>query len=174
MVRFQIAAPSDAGLLAATRQKVWNTTYRGIYPDERIDGYDLALHTARDKNRICDARNTVWLAFDQENCVGYCYVGPPGYGPYKDFNFCLNSLYFLPAYQGRGLGRRAFALVTAECLRRGYDSFFCGCNAHNRKARGFYAHMGGVLGAVSLGHTDRSRDQVYYEFTINTGIRSIT
>ena len=165
---FQKAVLTDAPILTETRRRVWDATYRGIYPDEMIDDYDYSRHGARDLARIADPENIVWLAMDGENCVGYLYVGPPGYGAYKDFAFCLNSLYFLPGYQQIGLGRRAFALVTEECRRRGYEKFFCGCNTHNQNARGFYEHMGGVLGRESSGHENRAEDCVYYEFFLNT------
>ena len=166
MVEFRLARPDDAPILTATRQKVWDATYRGIYPDEMIDDYAFETHLARDGKRIADPRNTVWLAMDGDNCVGYLYVGPCGYGQYKDFDFCLNSLYFLPPYQGKGLGRAAFELAAAECRRRGFDKFFCGCSAYNHRARGFYEHMGGVLGAQSVGHGNRAQDLVYYEFCL--------
>ena len=165
---FRKAAPADAPILTETRRRCWDAAYRGIYPDEMIDDYDYSRHGARDLARISDPENTVWLAMDGESCVGYLYVGPCGYGPYKDFAFCLNSLYFLPDYQHIGLGGRAFALAAAECRRRGYEKFFCGCNAHNHNARAFYAHMGGVLGAESDGHKNKAEDQVYYEFYLNT------
>ncbi|MBR4194125.1 MAG: GNAT family N-acetyltransferase [Oscillospiraceae bacterium] len=164
---FQKAAPEDAPILTETRRRVWDATYRGIYPDEMIDDYDYPFHSSRDLARISDPKNVVWLAMDGADCVGYLYVGPCGYGPYKDFDFCLNSLYFLPPYQHRGLGKLAFALVTEECRRFGFDKFFCGCNAHNFNARSFYEHMGGVLGAQSVGHENKAEDQVYYEFYLN-------
>ena len=166
MVEFRLARPDDAPILTATRQMVWDATYRGIYPDEMIDDYAFKIHLTRDNKRIADPRNTVWLAMDGDNCVGYLYVGPCGYGQYKDFDFCLNSLYFLPPYQGKGLGRAAFELAAAECRRRGFDKFFCGCSAHNHRARGFYEHMGGVLGAQSVGHANKAQDLVYYEFCL--------
>ena len=169
MVKFRLAKPADAPILTATRQKVWDATYRGIYPDEMIDDYAFAAHLARDEKRIADPRSTVWLAMDGNACVGYLYVGPCGYGQYKDFDFCLNSLYFLPPYQGMGLGRRALELTVAECRSRGFDKFFCGCNAHNHRARAFYEHMGGVLGAQSVGHENKAEDQVHYEFYVNQG-----
>ena len=122
---FRRAVPADAPILTETRRRCWDATYRGIYPDEMIDNYDYSRHGARDLARISDPENTVWLAMDGESCVGYLYVGPCGYGPYKDFAFCLNSLYFLPDYQHIGLGGRAFALAAAECRRRGYKKFLC-------------------------------------------------
>ena len=40
-VEFRRASPEDARLLAETRRRAWDTTYRGIYPDAMIDEYDL-------------------------------------------------------------------------------------------------------------------------------------
>ena len=161
---FRKAVPEDAPILTETRRRVWDATYRGIYPDEMIDGYDYDRRLERDRKRIEDPEQLVYLAFDGETCVGFLCLGPSTHIAYKDFRFCLNALYFLPPYQGRGLGRRAFAVTAEECRRRGFDKFFCGCNAHNCRARAFYEHMGGVLGAESLGHENRAEDQVYYEF----------
>ena len=169
MVEFQLAQVSDAPILAATRQKVWDATYRGIYPDEMIDQYDMALFTAKDRTRISDPENKVWLVRNGADCVGYLVVGPCGFGRYSDFSFCLNSLYLLPPYQNMGLGRKAFKLTAEECRRRGFDKFFCSCSPYNRNAMGFYEHMGGVLGYQSTGHENKAEDQVCYEFYLNQG-----
>ncbi len=164
---FQKAVPADAPLLAATRQKAWAAAYRGIYPDSMIDDYDFSFFIARDEQRIRDPEQLVYLLMDGAECGGYLVLGPPSYGTYKNFGFCLNALYFLPPWQGRGFGRQAFGMAAAECRRRGFDRFFCGCNAHNHKARAFYGHMGGHLGAARLGHANRAEDQVYFEFSID-------
>ena len=163
-VEFRRASPEDARLLAETRRRAWDTTYRGIYPDAMIDEYDLEAHTARDAARIADPANAVFLAMDGPECVGYFTYGPYTYGRYKDFALCLNSLYFLPGYRRMGLGRRAFAQLTEFCRERGIPKFFCGCNCHNLPAQAFYRAMGGVVGAVHGGHADRAEDQMYFEF----------
>lgn len=161
---FRKAVPADAPILSATRQKAWNATYRGIYPDKLIDEYDFAARTEFDKKRIEDPSQLVFLLMDGETCGGYFCLGTPAYGKYKDFDFCLNALYFLPPYQGCGFGRQAFRIAADECRQRGLSKFFCGCNAHNLKARAFYGHMGGHLGTARLGHSNRAEDQVYFEF----------
>ena len=161
-VEFRRASPEDARLLAETRRRAWDTTYRGIYPDAMIDEYDLEAHTARDAARIADPANAVFLAMDGAECVGYFTYGPYTYGRYKDFALCLNSLYFLPGYRRMGLGRRAFAQLTEFCRERGIQKFFCGCNCHNLPAQAFYRAMGGVVGAVHGGHADRAEDQMYF------------
>ena len=164
---FLKADPEDAPILTETRRKVWEATYRGIYPDEMIDRYDFAFHAEKDRKRIADPDQKVLLVMDGSACVGYLCFGPYSLGNYKDLGFCLYAIYFLPPYQHRGLGRYAFSLVMEECQRLGFDKFFCGCNAHNSNARGFYEHMGGVLGKQDLGHENKAEDQVYYEFYLD-------
>ena len=171
-VVFRRASPEDARLLAETRRRAWDTTYRGIYPDAMIDEYDLEAHTARDAARIADPANAVFLAMDGAECVGYFTYGPYTYGRYKDFALCLNSLYFLPGYRRMGLGRRAFAQLTEFCRERGIQKFFCGCNCHNLPAQAFYRAMGGVVGAVHGGHADRAEDQMYLNFKLSKNLPS--
>ena len=171
MITFRLATPEDAELLSKTRQKVWDATYRGIYSDEKIDNYDFARLIARDKARIANPDNTYYLVMDGELCAGYFYYGPEqNGGQYKDFQLCLNSLYFLPAYQGMGLGSRVFAHMRQVCRERGLHKFFCTCNIHNKKAQGFYEKMGGIVGCIDGNHADKADDQMYFEFTIGDTI----
>lgn len=163
-VEFRRAAASDARTLTETRRKVWATTYRGIYPDEMIDQYDYARHSVRDAQRISDPENDVFLAWDGEQCVGYFYYGPCGYGTYRDFDLCLNSLYFLLEYRRMGLGSRVFAQLRQVCRERGLTKFFCGCSCHNLPAQAFYRKMGGIVGEVHDGHADKAEDILYFEF----------
>ena len=166
-IAFREAVLSDAPILTQTRRKAWDATYRGIYPDAMIDDFDFAWYLEKDRQRISDPEQKVYLLMDGDCCGGYVCIGPPSHGSHKDFALCLNALYILPAFQGLGFGRQAFDLVARECRCRGLHKFFCGCNAHNQKARNFYGHMGGHLGAARLGHRNPAEDQVYFEFTLN-------
>ena len=163
MITFKKADYEDLPILAETRRLVWDTTYRGIYPDEMIDRFDYAWHMARDRRRMEDPKQSFYLVMDGEYCVGYFYYGTP-HVDYKDFAFCLNSLYFLPQYRGHGLGRRAFEFVKNACREQGYDKFFNGCNVHNLKAQGFYRKMGGTVGKIDSGHSNKAEDQMYFEY----------
>ena len=96
--------------------------------------------------------------------MGYFYYGPCGYGSYRDFELCLNSLYFLSEYRRMGLGRRVFAQLKAMCRARNIRKFFCGCSLHNAPAQAFYRKMGGVVGEIRGGHANKAEDILYFEF----------
>ena len=144
MIEIVKASAADASVIAATRKIVWDQTYRGIYPDESIDGYDLAFYTDRDRRRMEEPDQYYYLFVDENRCVGYFSYGPYHYGQYKDFRICLNNLYILEGYKGQGLGKKAFSILREYCRNLGIDKFFCGCNANNHPAIGFYCHMGGI------------------------------
>ena len=117
-VTFKKAEPTDAPLLAATRQKVWAATYRGIYPDEMIDQYDLERYTAKDRERLQDPKRETYLLLDGEACVGYFSYGANARG-----KFCLYSIYLLPEYQRKGIGRAMMRQVASACREGGAACF---------------------------------------------------
>ena len=158
------ASAQNAVLITQTRRLVWEQTYRGIYPDHKIDQYDFTFHMERDTRLLSDPLQHYFLFMDADRCIGYFSFGPYNYGTYKDFKLCLNSLYVLDGYKGRGLGKLAFDRLRDYARDQGIDRFFCGCNVHNLKAQGFYRHMGGVPGQISTGHADKSEDIIHFEF----------
>lgn len=166
VIELRKATPADALLLAKTRRIVWEETYRGIFPDEMLDGYDIAFYANRDRERLGDPAQHFYLYMDGETCVGYFSYGPYNHGQYKDFDLCLNNLYIRRGYQGRGLGKRAFACLREYAKEQGISKFFCGCNAHNTPATEFYRHMGGIQGDTPRRHGSKSDDIIHFEFHI--------
>lgn len=158
---FHPADVRDAPLWAATRQKAWAATYRGIYPDEWIDHYDYTGKERRDRESLSDPNIFSFLVMDGDVCAGYF-----SYSSTEKGEFYLKSLYLLPGYQGKGLGRRIMAQVRTDAVRLGYRSFFCHCNQHNGSARGFYEKMGGRLVSIDGSHENKAEDQCRYEFDL--------
>ena len=60
-VEFVPAKAGDAESIGRLRQRIWDTTYRGIYPDTAIDGFDYEWHRERDLRRISDPSFMVYL-----------------------------------------------------------------------------------------------------------------
>ena len=159
----------DAELIVKTRQKAWDATYRGIYPDEMIDEFDYEQHIIMEKHRLINPDFCCALVMDAGTCVGYFSYGKIPAGVWKDFTFRLHSLYLLPEYQNSGLGSKIFAQVQESCLRIGKGRMYLDCHPANKKALGFYRHMGGVVTYISTGHVNPCEDECHIEFDFTKG-----
>lgn len=169
MIEFIRASASDAALIAQTRQKAWQSTYRGIYPDEAIDGFDLYQHTLREGDRLRNPNYRCFLVMDGVSCVGYFAYGTIREGIWKNFIFRLHSLYLLPAYQGKGLGRQVFGQVKKDCQSIADGRMYLDCHPMNIKALGFYRHMGGMITHTRIGHCNPCEDSCRIEFDFTKG-----
>ncbi len=168
MITIRKACLDDAARIVQLRSLIWQETYQGIYPDEMLYGADLKADEKKFAARIADPAHQLYLYCDGEECIGYFAIGPSNYGPYKDFDLCLNNLYIRKEYKGCGLGRRAFEVICDYCRANGISKFFCGCNFHNRNAVEFYRHMGGIQGDIPVFHENKYDDILHFEFT--TGV----
>ncbi len=159
-VSFSLAQDGDAKTISNLRRVIWGTTYRGIYPDSVIDGFDLEWHTQRDLERIKDPGLRVYLIRYADMPIGYFTLktADPVY---------IESLYLLKEYQRQGNGRRAFMIAEQYCAERGTSMYYCNCNAHNHPAQAFYHAMGGVIIKQDTGHENKQENQLAFEFKVN-------
>ena len=159
-IDFVPAKAVDAAAISALRQRIWNTTYRGIYPDAVIDDFDFDWHQQRDLKKISDPSFTVYLIRYGSEDIGYFIFRHDGSGVW------LHSLYVLQEYQHRGIGKLAFAILKDYCRKNGISRFACNCSPHNENAMRFYQRMGGVVTKADTGHGNRQEDGVIFEFNV--------
>ena len=150
--------------IITTRQKAWDATYRGIYPDEVIDAFDWVWHLEAEHRRLSNPNFHCFLVMDGENCVGYVSYGTVRPGAWKDFAFRLHSLYLLPPYQGTGLGKKLFTQVQIACKEMGFEKMFLDCHPDNQNALSFYKHLGGTITQTDNGHENPQEDNCTIEF----------
>lgn len=158
------ACVTDAPAIGRLREAVWKTTYRGIYPDEKIDNYPYEQYLQRDSAQLQSEDHSWYLFCDGKEPIGYFSIGPYNYGNYKDFALCLNHLYILESYHGKGLGRKAFEVIFDYCRKNGIRKFFCGCNAHNLPAMAFYRRLGGIAGDEPRSDVPKADQIIHFEF----------
>ena len=158
MVEFRKAGLQDALTIIRTRQKVWDATYRGIYPDDVIDHFDYDWHLQAEQNRLRNNNFHCFMVMDGSHCVGYY-----SYGPVRK-RFRMHSLYLLPAYRKNGLGRQIFEQVKSSAIEAGFDGMYLDCHPDNHNALGFYLHMGGIITDVDTGHENRQEDNCTVEY----------
>lgn len=159
-IDFVIANEADAKVIAVLRQKIWSTTYRGIYPDDVIDEFDYSWHETRNLAIIGDKNSHVYLLRYGHDVIGYFIFQDKA-------TVYMQSLYILSDYQRMGIGSRALKIVHNYCRNNGYKIFYCNCNPHNRTARAFYCSKGGVVIERDEGHNDKQEDQITFEFDVN-------
>ena len=159
-VDFILAKADDAVTISMLRQRIWDTTYRGIYPDAVIDDFNYDWHQERDLKKIADPSFTVYLIKHDDEDIGYFIFQHAGSGVW------LRSLYVLREYQHKGIGKQAFAILKDYCREKGINHFACDCSPHNENAIQFYQRMGGVVTKTDTGHENKQEDGVIFEFNL--------
>lgn len=161
-VKFIKANKEDCYTLSKIKKEVWNTTYRGIYSDKDIDEFDYKKH----EQKFIEGLEGLYLIKFDNNVIGYFCFSYPKY-PYKDYQYCLNSLYILKDYQGNGIGKKVFDFIIKYCNDNDIGEFFTSANKYNEKAQKFYVKMGGVLENVRYEGEDKSSHQFDFVFKVN-------
>ncbi len=159
-VLFIEAKPNEAKELSELRRRVWATTYRGIYPDEKIDEFDYPFHNEKDFMRITSDEYEVYFITESGEKAGYLVLQKT-----KPMLY-VQSLYLLEEFCGIGFGRKAFEFIRDYCRRNGYRKFYLGCHPQNIRALGFYEKMGGTITARDEGHEHNEENSVKIEFEV--------
>lgn len=156
---FRKADESDAPLTARLKREAWLTTYRGIYPDELLDSFDIPAREERDRVMLSSPNVTGFIIEADGTPCGYMILD-------AENGIYIRALYLLKEYRGFGIGARAFRLIRGICREKGLDRFTCSCNSHNAPALDFYERMGGTEISRSEGHENKREDQVMLAFRV--------
>lgn len=144
----RFARVEDAPAIAAVHVAAWRATYRGLFPDEVLDGLSVDEFAKRHTARItapnpADAR--VWVAETPRGIVGFSIGGsardadlPPGSGE-------VYAIYLLPDALGRGIGRDLFTKSLATLREQGKPEVVVWVAEANARARRFYESAGLAL-----------------------------
>ena len=167
--RIREATKADALAMAQVKQITWNATYRGIYPDAKLDNYSIPDNVKKFEHIIETPDVDVWVAECNHQgklfVCGYMSCGTPRY-PFSRYDQDIGLLYILPEHQGKGLGRQLFEKAREIIKSKGYNEFFVSCNKYNLPAQQFYLAMGGVLVQTDPDDEDRSVPQVKFTYVI--------
>lgn len=158
-MKIRIAGKNDIPALVALKRRCWEETYRGIYPDEKIDAYSPQLNAARFLALAEDPERHLFLAEVAGQPAGYLEYGVP-MRPFRHFRREIGLLYLLREFQHCGYGRQLFHCGEAAIYGEGETEFFISCNKYNTPAIAFYQKMGGRLIHIDADQADRSLPQV--------------
>ncbi len=158
-VEFQPAQVEDAAAIAELRKKIWETTYRGIYPDDMIDQFDAAWHTKKDAQRIQDPHYAVYLIQYGGRSIGYITLrnSDPAH---------VLSLYMEHEFQNHGIGSKAFGFIKNHFRALGAERFTCQCQPDNTNAMGFYQRNGGTVIKQDLENEESWQNSITFQFDV--------
>jgi GNAT superfamily N-acetyltransferase len=140
------ATVADASVIAAVRIDSWRATYRGIIPDDYLDGMKVEDSTAI-WSRILSATSSaanVFVAEVDGEVLGFA-AGMTLKEAKLGYDSELTAIYLEPSVQRAGIGRRLVAHVAATLASAGANNMLVWVLAENRQARQFYEMLGAEL-----------------------------
>ena len=143
-IAYRKATMDDCHTIAKLKGVVWNTTYKGIYSDESLDGYDVEKNEEIFRQIVCNPEREIYVATNNNCIVGFMTCGKP-YKPFRHYEQEIGLLYILKEYQRQGIGRGFWDIARKQVKETGYEEFIVAVNSKNANAISFYISMGGKI-----------------------------
>jgi GNAT superfamily N-acetyltransferase len=143
-IGYRLAEYKDCLDMAIVKKQIWNTTYRGIYPNESLDNFDIDRNVSTFEKIIDNPDIKLFVVLDRDKVIGFMDIGKP-FRQYMNYNQELGLLYILKEYQRRGLGKLLMNVARETVKSNGYNEFLVSCNVSNVNGQKFYEAMDGVI-----------------------------
>lgn len=139
---------SEARQLARVHIAAWQWAYRGLMPEEYLQGLDERLEPRvafwRRLLGSDPARSAVWVASDESGIVGFASTGPSLASDAPASEGQLLSIYLLEHVAGKGVGHSLMSAAAYEMRRQGFTACVLWVLESNLRARRFYEREGWV------------------------------
>ncbi|MDG4665354.1 GNAT family N-acetyltransferase [Mycobacterium sp. 236(2023)] len=139
MTQIRRAEPADALAVADVHVRAWQVGYRGLLPQEYLDGLDVAARAARYAfDRTLPQGPVTLLALSDGGEV----VGLTTIGRCRDVGLADHgevwSMYVDPDRWGRGFGQLLIGAARQQLYKNGFDRYVLWVLETNARARRFY------------------------------------
>ncbi|MBV9662585.1 MAG: GNAT family N-acetyltransferase [Actinobacteria bacterium] len=132
------AEPADAEEVAAVHVRSWQVGYRGLMPDDYLDGLDPAERAATYTfGEIAPGGRQTIVAVNAGSIVGFATIAPGRDDDLADLGE-LCALYVDPSHWGAGYGRELIAAARAALTGGGFTDAFLWVLVGNERAERFY------------------------------------
>jgi ribosomal protein S18 acetylase RimI-like enzyme len=142
------AVPTDAAAIAAVKWRAFGSNYRGILPDDFLDGREIVPPASFWQGRAMlppTRRHKLWVWGRPGVVFGYADTGPvhpdDAEGDHADAGE-LYELYVDPGVQGRGGGTRLLYAVERSFEESGWTRAELTTITTNHRAQAFYEAQG--------------------------------
>lgn len=137
------ATSSDLDAIAALHVRSWRSTYRGIMPNDFLDGpvEDDRLSHWRELMEEVDGGRTTLVAEADDGVAGFVSATSSGEDGVDAY---IEHIHVRPALKGAGIGRRLLAGAAHRLIAQGHLSVYLLVFSDNHQAIRFYERLGGV------------------------------
>ena len=133
--------PEDAEAIARVHVQTWQQTYRGVMPDDFLDG--LSVEKRAENHREYMSKTGYFLAEDGDGILGFICHGPNRAGAdVKDGE--IYALNLIDRAKRRGAGTALMQAAARELVEQGAARISLWVVRENEAARAFYEAMGGT------------------------------
>ncbi len=157
-VTIRPAEPADAGPIAEVHVRSWQAAYRGELPADYLDGLSIDEREEMWRRILAEAEpaSGVLVALDDDGRM----IGFTGFGPSRDDDAPpgtgeVRTIYLLPGWFGKGVGRELFALANQRLRELGYRRATLWVLATNQRSRRFYEKAGWAFDGTTSTHEDQ-------------------
>lgn len=137
------ATAADAEAIARVHVLTWQSSYRGLVPDDFLDALVVDRRTEMWRKVLgeADASKRVWVGLGGEEIVGFVAVGPSRDDDADEQTGELHAIYVLAEHQHRGVGQALMDAATSWLAER-YTCATLWVLTDNDRSRRFYASSG--------------------------------
>ncbi len=145
MVTIRRATIDDAVPITETHVRSWQRAYRGLIPQDYLDGLDPAQRVARWEEilTLVDwSAGGVLVAEDRSGVAGFASFGPTRDDEDRRMVGEIMAIYLAPYAWGKGVGRELMASAAGALAAMGYGQTTLWVLDGNERARRFYEAAG--------------------------------
>jgi len=169
-VRTREVAEADREAVARLHWEVRRRAFADCVPAAILDRKDLSYRRRYWAEILADplygSGRFALLVEDEGTLAGIAGAGPPEREEFPGWTAVLHNLYVLPAFQGRGHGRRLLEACGTRFAARGEERFYLWTPEGNLAARGFYGKLGGrEIGSDERVFLEGTVRRIAYGFT---------
>jgi GNAT superfamily N-acetyltransferase len=168
-VQIRDATVDDADAVALVHVHGWQWGYRGLLPDEYLDGLSAERRAEQWRSWLLEpGRTRTRLAEEDGACVGFAVSGPSRDPGADDDTGEVYAIYVEEEVSGTGVGTELLGSAVAWLTERGFARATLWVLEGNARARRFYEREGWALdgAAKSEPREDFTMDEVRYEMSL--------
>jgi len=141
-VTLRSATEADAEAIGRLHVEAWRWAYRGLLPDEFLDGLDRWQRTVMWRGALQTPAIRVWLAEAEGELVGFAATGPSRDAGAGTSTGELGALYLRQDAVGTGVAAKLLQRSEEDLLERGFRPLTAWAFEKNTRAAYFYEKHG--------------------------------